>query len=284
MTRTAARLACLVLALLPVGGCLALEESQVFHPARFPVGDWQLADLPHEDADFHAEDGTQLHGWFVSPPRPREVILYCHGNAGNVTGCDWALALFSERLNCAILAFDYRGYGKSAGQPSEAGILQDARAARRWLAQRTGVAESDIVVVGRSLGGAVAVDLAAKDGARALVLENTFSSVRDVAEAKLAPLPVGRLMEMKLDSLSLIRSYRGPLLQTHGDADRLVPIEQGQRLFAAAPSVLKHFVLAPGKGHNDLATPDYIEVLDRFLAYLPWIPAPRDEPPAVLPR
>src|SRR5207248_5702820 len=180
-----------------------------------------------------------------------EVVLYCHGNAGNVTGCEQALALFSQRLNCAVLAFDYRGYGKSAGQPSEAGILQDARAARRWLAGRTGLAETDIVVVGRSLGGAVAVDLAAKDGARALVLENTFTSVRDVAEAKLAPLPVGRFMDMKLDSLSLIREYRGPLLQTHGDADRLVPVEQGRRLFAAAPCALKHFVHAPGKGHND---------------------------------
>jgi fermentation-respiration switch protein FrsA (DUF1100 family) len=265
MAKPLLRLALLALALAPSAGCLALEESLIFHPRRFPAGDWQLADVPHEDASFVADDGTRLHGWFTSPPEPRAVVLYCHGNAGNVTSCDWVLALFRERLNCAVLVFDYRGYGKSEGEPSEVGVLQDARAARRWLARHTGVAEGDIILVGRSLGGGVAVDLAAKDGARGLVLENTFTSVPDVAEARLSPLPVRWLMDMKLDSLRLIRDYHGPLLQTHGDADKLVPYEQARRLFATA-NFPKCFVRAKDRGHNDLPTQEYIEILDWFLA------------------
>jgi fermentation-respiration switch protein FrsA (DUF1100 family) len=264
MFRHLARLVVCTVALAPMAGCLGLEQAMVFHPRRYPAGDWQLDDLAHEDALFTAADGTRLHGWYAAPPNPQAVVLYCHGNAGNVTSCDWVLSLFSERLNCAVLVFDYRGYGKSDGTPSEAGILADARAARRWLAQRTGVAETDVVVVGRSLGGAVAVDLAARDGARALVLESTFTSLGDMAACKVGPLPVRWLMDMNLDSLSLIRRYHGPLLVSHGDADRLIPFEQGQRLFAAANDP-KWFVPAPGRGHNDLPTREYVEALDRFL-------------------
>jgi uncharacterized protein len=262
------RLMCAALALLPAAGCITLEESFIFHPWRFPAGDWQLADVAHEDVAFNAEDGTHLHGWFSQVQNPRAVVLYCHGNGGNITLCDWVLAFFTERLNCSILVFDYRGYGKSDGSPTEAGILSDARAARRWLAAKTGVAERDIVLVGRSLGGAVAVDLAAKDGARGLVLENTFASLVDVAKYHTSPLPVHWLMSMEMDSVSLIGKYHGPLLQTHGDADRLVPFEQGRRLFMAANEP-KFFVKATGLGHNDLPTKDYVEMLDQFLGRLP---------------
>jgi fermentation-respiration switch protein FrsA (DUF1100 family) len=196
------------------------------------------------------------------------VVLFCHGNAGNVTNCDWVLTLFSERLHCSVMVFDYRGYGKSEGAPSEAGILADARAARRWLSQRTGTAENDIVIVGHSLGGSVAVDLAAKDGARALVLQSTFTSLRDVAAERVAPLPVSSVVKMKLDSIGLIGKYHGPLLHSHGDADKTIPFEEGQRLFAAANEP-KFFFTAHGLGHNDLPTRQYIEKLDWFLQGLP---------------
>ena len=229
MTSPVARWVIYVGLLLVADGCAPLERSLIFHPWAFPAGDWRPTNVLHEDAWFRAADGTHLHGWFSSPEKPREVVLYCHGNAGNVTNCDSVLDLFRERMNCAILVFDYRGFGKSEGSPTETGILQDARAARLWLAHRTGVEESDIIVIGRSLGGGVAVDLAAKDGAKALVLENTFTSLRDAADNKVFPLLVGWLMDMKLDSLALIRKYHGPLLQTHGDADQLIPFDQAMR-------------------------------------------------------
>jgi fermentation-respiration switch protein FrsA (DUF1100 family) len=267
MGNHAARLVILAGMLLLLIGCAPLERSLILHPQPYPLGDWNPSDLPYEDAYFLAGDGTRLHGWFTSPPQPREVVLFCHGNAGNVTSLAWVLDLYRERLNCAVLVFDYRGFGKSEGTPTEAGILQDARAARQWLAQRTGVEENAIVLVGRSLGGGVAVDLAAKDGGRGLVLENTFTSMRDMVDTQVSPLPLGWFLDMQLDSLSLIGKYHGPLLQTHGDADKLIPFEQACRLFEAANKP-KVFVKAPGCGHNDMPTADYVGNLDQFLSQL----------------
>jgi fermentation-respiration switch protein FrsA (DUF1100 family) len=257
-----------VLLLVASSGCVALEKSLVFHPRRYPEGNWQPKGLHCEDAWFQAPDGVRLHGWFAEAVRPQAVVLYAHGNAGNVADHAWVVEFFRDRLNCSVLVFDYRGYGKSEGMPSEAGILADARAARRWLAQRTSVVEQDIVLVGRSLGGGVMVDLAAKDGARGLVLENTFTSLPDMGQNMIKVLPVRWLMEMRMDSLGLIGNYAGPLLQTHGDADKLIPFEQGKKLFEAAKGP-KWFVLAPGRGHNDLPTPGYVEKLDWFLGQLP---------------
>jgi fermentation-respiration switch protein FrsA (DUF1100 family) len=185
-----------------------------------------------------------------------------------VAGCKWTLRLLQEKLGVSVLGFDYRGFGRSEGTPGEAGILADARAARRWLAGRAGVAESDIVLVGRSLGGAVAVDLAARDGARGLVLENTFTSIREVAAGKTWPLPSHWLLTTRLDSLARIGAYRGPLLQTHGDSDRVIPYQLGVRLFEAANHP-KRFVRVPGGDHNDAPSVEYYRAMDELLASLP---------------
>jgi fermentation-respiration switch protein FrsA (DUF1100 family) len=164
------------------------------------------------------------------------------------------------------MIFDYRGYGRSEGSPDEAGILADARAARTWLARRTQVKESDIVLFGESLGGAVAVDLAA-EGARGLVVDSTFSSLPDVAAWHFPWLPVGVLLQTRLDSAGKIGKYRGPLLEFHGDRDQTVPIQFGRRLFAAANEP-KQFVVMPGIDHNDRRPPAYFRALDRFIAEL----------------
>ena len=134
-------------ALLPllVCGCL------IFQPQSYPEGDWNPADPVFEDAWFTSADEVSLHGWFAQAAHPRAVVLYAHGNAGNVTQLHSVLRFFRDELHTSMLVFDYRGYGRSEGDPDEPGILADARAARRWLAGRAGVAERDIVLVGRSL-------------------------------------------------------------------------------------------------------------------------------------
>lgn len=241
-------------------------EAFLFHPWRYPLGDW-TNDPTVEDVWFGSTDGVRLNGWFAEARRPRAVVLYAEGNAGNITGRRWVLSLFRERLGCSVLLFDYRGYGRSEGSPTIEGILADARAARRWLAGRAGVAEEEIVLVGHSLGGAVAVDLAARDGARGLVLENTFSSLADVAERHFGRL-TRLLVAGRLDSAAKVGDYRGPLLQTHGDADRVVPYESGRRLFEAAGGP-KFFVGVPGGDHNDPPSRAYLDALDRFLGALP---------------
>ncbi len=242
---------------------MLLEKWFIFFPTS--DGDWNPPWLKFEDAHFQAEDGTRLHGWYLEHPRPRAVVLFAHGNAGNLSHRADLVEELRRRLHVTVMIFDYRGYGKSAGSPSEKGLLQDARAARRWLARRAGVPEHQIVLLGRSLGGGVMVDLAARDGARALVLDSTFTSLPDVGARHYPWLPVRWLMRTRLDSLSKIRHYRAPLLQFHGDADRIVPYELGRRLFAAAPGPGKRFVTLPGHDHNDPLPELFFRELDRFL-------------------
>ncbi len=263
--------ACLVSGCASVGmrsPLASFEQSQVFQPVAFPEGNWEPEGLAFEDAWFTAADGTQLHGWYVPHPNPRAVALFAHGNAGNVSHRADSLRILRDRHQLAVLAFDYRGYGKSEGTPSEVGLLQDARAGRAWLAQRAAVAENDIVLLGRSLGGGVMADLAAKDGARGLVLASTFTSLPDVGRHHLPLVPARLLMTNRFDSIGKIGDYQGPLLQSHGDADRVIPFEFGKRLFAAANEP-KRFVRQPGGGHNSPQSDEYRDALDEFIDGLP---------------
>lgn len=245
-----------------------VERSLIFQPAQYPQGNWNPQGLRQEEAHFQAADGTHLHGWFLPHPQPRAVALFLHGNAGNLAGRAGTLWQLNRRHGLSVMTLDYRGYGKSKGKPSERGILQDARAARAWLAQRTGVAEQEIVLMGRSLGGAVAVDLASEDGARGLVLASTFSSLPDVAAKHFWWASPHAMMSYRLNSKSKIKKYHGPLLQSHGDADRTIPYASAQRLHKAAPGP-KRFVTIAGGDHNDPQTEEYRRALEDFLDSLP---------------
>jgi uncharacterized protein len=246
-----------------------LERSLIFFPSRYPEGNWHPPGLQFEDAEFRAADGTRLHGWFVPHKQPRAVVLLAHGNGGNLSDRVDLLDVLHDHLQVATLIFDYRGYGRSEDRgPDEAGILADARAARAWLAKRSGIKETDFVLFGESLGGGVMVDLAASDGARGLVLLNTFSSLPDVAAWHYPWLPVRLLMRTRLDSAAKIADYHGPLLQCHGDRDRIVPLRFAQRLFDAANEP-KQLILIPGGDHNDSVSPKFWAALDKFLTTLP---------------
>lgn len=244
-----------------------LDGLLLFHPAKATEGDWQPSGLRFEEARFEAADGTRLHGWYCPAEGARAVLLYAHGNGGNVSRLAPLLASLQGDLKVTTLAFDYRGYGRSEGTPTADGILQDARAARTFLARRAGVDPSAIVLMGRSLGGAVVVQLAAEDRPRGLILESTFSSLREVADfhfPRLAPLvPPG-----KLDSTARIADYAGPLLQTHGDADRTIPFASGKKLHAAAPGP-KRFIRIAGGDHNDPQSAEAVRALRQFLDDLP---------------
>ncbi len=239
----------------------------VYQPAGPHPDSWQPPELHYEEVNFESANGTHLYGWYCPVEKPRSHVLYCHGNGGNITYLWPELRMMTERLNVSVMAFDYRGYGRSSGTPSEAGLLADARAARHWLAERAKITEPEIVLYGRSLGGAVAVDLASKDGTRALILESTFTSLPAVANDDL-PLWPGLLMYSRYNSLKKTGDYNGPLLCSHGDADKIVPFAQGERLFAAANEP-KQFVRIKGADHNWEAPEYYIQKLDEFLSTLP---------------
>lgn len=239
-----------------------LDERVLFQPSDASEGNYQPENLHFEDVFFHADDGTRLHAWFCPAENPRAIVLFAHGNGGNVSFWAERMRELQQDHRVSVLIFDYRGYGKSEGKPTVPGVLEDARAAATFLARKVGVKESDLVLMGQSMGGAVAVQLAAEIQPRGLVLESTFSSFRDVADhhARWASWLVPR---EKLNSLASIGPYRGPLLQYHGDADVVVPIQFGEKLFAAANDP-KAFYREPGGGHETPLPRDYRWQLDDF--------------------
>lgn len=253
-----------------------LHSSRVFQPSRYPEGNWGPAGFEFEDVWFQAADGTRLNGWYCHAEKPNAVLLVAHGESGNLCRQAPLLRALRDRHQVAVLVFDYRGYGKSDGEPDEQGILEDARAARAWLARRTNFAEHEIVLMGQSLGGAVMVELAAAGGARGLILIDTITSLADIASRKVSLVPAALSRRGGLEAIPQIGNYHGPLLEIHGQGDGIVPLARAQKLFAAAQEP-KRLLIAhtdgeaflAGEGQNALAT---------FLASLPA--AKRLPPPA----
>lgn len=246
----------------------SVDEVLALFPAKFPKGNWDPAGTVFEDCWFETSDGLRIHGWYLKHETPQAVILFAHGNAGNITHRASVAALLHKRFNASVLLFDYRGYGRSEGVPSVDGLVRDARAARDFLAIRERIPNESIVIMGRSLGGAVAVELAAKDGARGLVLESTFSSLREVAVSHYPELLVNLVVADRLNSVAMISNFHGPVLISHGDADQTIPFKLGRQLFDAANEP-KTFVEIPGGDHNDSPPENYYNELGRFLARLP---------------
>lgn len=244
-----------------------LYERLLFFPAKHPLGGWQPQGLKFEDVNLTSSDGTKLNGWYCPCDNPRAVVLYCHGNGGNLSYDSGLYTLLQRDLRVAVCAIDYRGYGKSEGTPNVLGALEDARAARTWLAKRANIAETEIVLMGRSLGGAIAVQLAANANPRALVLESTFSTLKDAATHHFPNL-AWLVPEGELNSVATLAACPVPLLQSHGDADRTIPFAQGEKLFQAAKGK-KQFLRIPGGDHNDPQPTTYYQQLDRFLGELP---------------
>jgi len=241
-----------------------LERSLIYPVPELSRADWSPG-AAFEDVQFASEDGTKLHGWYYEHAQPRRAILYFHGNGEQVADNADLISLYSEQFEASVFLFDYRGYGKSEGKPAEPGIVADGLAAQRWLAERTERSPDQVVLIGRSIGGGVAVACAAELGAEALVLQSTFARLTDTAAHHMPWLPVRWLMHNRYDSLARIQKYDGPLLASHGTADRVVPIEHGKQLFDASPSASKQFISFDGGGHNDPQPPSYYGQLQEFL-------------------
>jgi fermentation-respiration switch protein FrsA (DUF1100 family) len=245
----------------------SVDELLAFFPMKFPAGDWRPAEARFRDCWFQASDGIRLHGWYLPHEHPTAIILIMHGNGGNVTSCGPVAQLLHDKYSASVMIFDYRGYGRSEGTPTVEGVLRDARAARIYLAKVENTSEGQIVLLGESLGGAVAVDLAAKDGARGLILDSTFSSLREVAAVHYPKVLSEAIVADRFNSLAKIKQYHGPVLQSHGDRDQTVPIELARKLFAAANEP-KRFVLVPGGGHLSSNTEEYYRALAEFIGSL----------------
>jgi len=229
------------------------ERQMVFFPSKYPAGFNQIetaARLNISEVWFSAEDGVKLHGWFVPHTEPVATLLMCHGNAGNVSDRYEWLEMLHQRVPVNLFIFDYRGFGRSEGEPTEEGCYRDAEAALNWLAQQKN--KFPILVHGHSLGSAVAVDLAqrAPDQVAGLVLESAFTNAADMARLMFGAIPVHWLTSMKWASDEKIVAVTIPKLFIHGEHDSIIPLRLGHKLFAAAAAP-KEFVILPDADHND---------------------------------
>ena len=246
-----------------------VEKRFVFFPTYEVESTPDQLGLTYEDVSFNTADGFKLNGWFV--PGTTDFTWLCfHGNGGNIGHRATEVALLHRNLGMNLLIFDYRGYGKSEGTPSEQGTYRDARAALQYLEERSDLDPKRIVYFGHSLGTAVAVELATATPPLALILVSPFASVRDMAHIAFPLLPSAWLVRNRYDSLARIGTIQRPLLILHGEHDEIVPISQGDKLFQAA-NPPKRFQILPETGHNDIfeaGGQTYWGALERFLAEL----------------
>jgi fermentation-respiration switch protein FrsA (DUF1100 family) len=251
------------------------ERSLIFFPTRYPDGFWDTEAVARgsgcviEDRFFKAEDGVGLHGWWVRRVDGGDddpVLLFFHGNAGNLSHRAELLFELATRVPARVLMVGYRGYGRSEGRPSEEGLYLDARAAWRHLTVESGLPPDRIVVFGKSLGGAVAVDLATVVEPAGLIVESSFTSVPDMA-GKHYPFVPKFMIRTRMNSLAKIRTISCPKLFIHSKADRVVPYALGRKLFEAAPEP-KRFHEVLGAGHNETWLVDgnaYFDAMSSFV-------------------
>ncbi len=241
-----------------------LQGCMVYQPSKAVETDPRSAGMEFEEVWLVTSDIVRIHAWFVPARNASRTILFCHGNAGNISHRLHSISVFN-RLGCNVLIFDYRGYGKSDGSPSEKGTYLDADAAYGWLMER-GIQEKDIVVFGRSLGGAVAAETATGRNPGGLILESTFSSVPDMG-AKLYPfLPVRLLCRIRYDTLSKMDRIKCPVLVVHSPDDEMIPFSMGRRMYDAANEP-KSFLQIRGS-HNEgyfISSPEYENGLGHFI-------------------
>lgn len=237
-----------------------LEDSFIYFPEKGGVGK-----SPGEDVTLTTSDGVRVHGWYVTNPAAKMTLLWFHGNAGNLEHRRDMLRELRE-LPANVLAIDYRGYGKSEGKPSEAGLYLDARAAYDWLRART--AAENIVLLGKSIGAAPACELATRVPCAGLAVQSAFTSTPDLASRVLPLFPARLFMKTKYDNLAKIGRIACPKLFIHSRGDEIIPFEMGERLYAAAAPPKEH-LWVDGAGHNELwitHSREYYRRLAEFLA------------------
>ena len=242
------------------------EKKGIYYPTKeiaLSPGD---IGLKYEDAYFKTEDDLRLNGWFIPAEHSRGTLIFCHGNAGNISHRVEIVEIFNK-LNLSVFIFDYRGYGRSQGVPSEQGLYQDAQAAYQYLLNREDVDKRTIVIYGKSIGANVAINLASKVSAAALISESGFTSAYDMGRKLFPYLPIKWIITTKFDALEKIRDITIPKLIIHSRDDEIIPFKLGERLFEAAPQP-KEFYQMQGT-HNEaifMFKEEYKAKIDNFLS------------------
>lgn len=224
-----------------------IEKRSIFFPFRQIEVTPQDLGLRYEDVNFKTSDGQELNGWYIPATDSKMVLLFFHGNGGNISHRLEKILIFNK-LGLSVFIIDYRGYGRSTGKPTEQGIYLDAQAAYEYLLEERKTAAQDIVLFGESLGAQVAVDLASREQVAALIIESGFTSARDMARVIYPFLP-SFFLSVRFDSLAKISKIRSPKLIIHSINDEIVPFRLGKKLFQAA-SEPKRFLEIRGAHNN----------------------------------
>jgi fermentation-respiration switch protein FrsA (DUF1100 family) len=251
-----------------VGVCVVvtfLQARLIYFPSAHYHATPADLGLSFEDLALKTSDDVSIAAWYVPHPHANHSVIFCHGNAGNMSDRLHSIKLLHD-MGLAVLIFDYRGYGRSSGRPSEQGTYDDAEAAWRYLVETRGQSPDSLVLFGRSLGGAVAIDLASRHRPAALVVESTFTSLVDVGRLHYPLLPVRLLMSYRYESISKVHVIDCPKLFIHGLDDEIVPLSNGRRLFEAA-SEPKRFIETPGD-HNNSGFTHSRRYADKLQVYL----------------
>ena len=250
---------------------LILDRMMIYFPQRGLEATPDSVGLAYEDVYLTASDGTRIHGWHI-PGRSNVTLLWFHGNAGNISHRRDNILMLHQRLGVSVFVIDYRGYGLSEGKPSEKGIYMDAEAAFDYLVSDLGLdAERNVVLLGRSLGAGVAVEMGTRHRVRGVILESGFTSIREMADisGSLLPIPlVLTLFEARYDSIFKIGRVESPVMILHGDRDKPVPYWMAEKLYAAANEPKTLYPIR-GAGHNDtvyVGGEAYFEALGDFIS------------------
>ena len=241
------------------------QEKMVFFPGK-RIGDTpEAAGLPYEDVYLVTDDNIRIHGWYVPHPDAKATLLFFHGNAGNLSHRLESISIFHD-IGLSVFIIDYRGYGRSGGRPSEHGTYRDATAAWNYLVDERRLRPDEIIVFGRSLGGAVAAWSAAKVRPAAVILESTFTSVKDLGKHYYPYLPVSWIVRIHYPVDEYVTSFECPALVIHSHQDDVVPVWLGQRLFEHVPEP-KMFLPISGDHNNGflLSRDAYVSGIKRFL-------------------
>ncbi|TET93009.1 MAG: alpha/beta hydrolase [Desulfobacteraceae bacterium] len=243
-----------------------LENSIIFYPDKALDDRPSNWDLCYKDIQFLTPDGQKLHGWFFPVSGKSPVLLFCHGNAGNISHRIENIKFLVKR-DISVFIFDYRGYGQSSGRPSEKGIYIDGIAAYDYLTNIEKISPDRIVIFGRSIGGAVAIEVALQRKVRCLIIESTFTSTKDMAKTIFPFFIVSPFLPHHYNNILKIADVSVPKLIIHGEDDNIVPFSMGNKLFAQATEP-KLFLPIHGAGHNDtyvVGGEDYFEAIVNFI-------------------
>ncbi|WP_232300493.1 alpha/beta hydrolase [Desulfonatronovibrio magnus] len=253
----------LFLYLVILGYMYLFQHRMIYIPFSQIESDPEQIGLSYQEVYLDSQ-GKEIHGWFIPAENERGVILFCHGNAGNISHRLQTISIFNS-LNMSTFIFDYQGYGKSSGRPGEKATYQDALAAWTYLTETRNIQENRIFIFGRSLGGAVAAELGARKSPAGIVLESTFTSVPDLGSELFRFLPVRLLSRFKYNTLEKVESFSAPVKIIHSQDDEIIPFHHGRTLYKASPEP-RYFTEISG-GHNTgfmESIEEYTMALDEF--------------------